>query len=71
MREVKMLKPGVPNVTEIRIERDKLDKIACGKCGGNIFEQVYQVLKIPAIVSPTGVEILKEDGLLRCGGCGR
>ena len=60
-----------PKITEVKIDRTHLEKIACGKCGGTVFEQVYQVLKIPSVVSPTGHEILKEDGLLRCAGCGR
>jgi len=57
--------------TEFRIDRNLVQPIACGKCGSKYFEQVYGVVRIPAVVSPTGQEIINTDGFLRCIGCGR
>lgn len=62
----------VPGQTrQIKIDRSLARRINCGKCGSYIFTQVYQVLFVPAVANPTGQDLLFEDGLLRCTGCGR
>ena len=55
---------------QIRIDKDT-PKIKCGACGNEVFQQVFMVVKISAIESPTGKDLYVEDGHLQCLGCGR
>lgn len=63
------INPG--QTQQIKIDRNLARRVNCGKCGGYIFTQVYQVLFVPAPASPIGQDLYMEDGLLRCAGCGR
>ena len=55
----------------VQMDRKLCETVACWKCGGVYFEYVLTVVRIPAVVSPSGVECCGEEVLLRCRGCGR
>ncbi len=60
-----------PQVTKVELTDKNSEIINCGKCGGELFDQVFRVRRMSAIISPTGQELFAPDSLLRCVDCGR
>ncbi len=55
----------------VKFNRKLATIVGCGKCGGEMFDNVVQVLEIPAVASPNGQALMGEEYLLRCLKCGR
>jgi len=53
-----------------RINPELLQDVKCEKCGGESFSSSYVIKRCPAVVSPTGDEIMMPVETFSCIGCG-
>ena len=44
--------------------------VTCDECGGNIFENVFKVKRMSAMLSPNGEEFIIPIQLFACKHCG-
>ena len=59
----------IPITPRINFNIDELKDLKCSGCEGTEFDIVYILKKVPAILSPTGKEIIGPVAYFRCVSC--
>jgi uncharacterized Zn finger protein len=54
----------------VNINPDLVQDVKCEKCGGESFTACYVIKRVPALVSPTGEEIMMPVETFSCSSCG-
>ena len=54
---------------KVNINPSDLQTLSCSKCSNDKFDQVFMVKKIPALLSPTGKQILLPIPVFQCTSC--
>lgn len=59
------------NAPQMKIDVGELDNMECERCNNVLFQQVYLMKKVSALVSPTGQEgVIPIPGPFACVNCG-
>lgn len=59
------------NQVNININPEDCEKIACTNCSSNFFLELNMMLKVPALISPTGQDFFVKQPLMVCSRCGK
>ena len=54
----------------VNINPDLVEAVKCESCEGESFAACYIIKKVPALVSPTGKEMMMPVETFSCLGCG-
>lgn len=66
----KQLMPKVPaEGTQIQIDMKLAKPLTCKKCGKDIVQQVFKVLKVSALGNSTGQDLFTPQQWWRCVSC--
>jgi len=61
---------GPAPTAEMKINPTTLDDVTCDKCGNFTFVKVVLMKRMPALISPTGVEAFMPMDVFCCNACG-
>lgn len=59
-----------PNQTQVNIDIGTLDNVQCEKCNNILFQPVFVMKRVSALVSPTGQEGVIPIQVFACANCG-
>jgi len=59
-----------PNTGQMNVDLSKTTKMECEHCGNTTFDQVVEIRKMSALVSPTGQTAVIPVQLFACAKCG-
>lgn len=61
---------GPAPTAEMKINPTQLDDVTCDECGNFTFVKVVLMKRMPALISPTGVEAFMPMDVFCCNSCG-
>lgn len=61
---------GSAPTAEMKINPTELDDVKCDECGNFTFVKVVLMKRMPALISPTGVEAFMPMDVYCCNSCG-
>lgn len=67
--KIPILQQKPPAGQQIRINIDELECVKCEDCGGENFDHIWRIHKVPAILSQTGKEALLPVAYFKCTNC--
>ena len=53
----------------MNIDFSELDDVKCEECGSTHFEQIHLLKKVPALLSPSGIQTFAPAPVFRCADC--
>ena len=59
----------IPTTPRINLNIDEIDNLKCPACEGTEFDIIYILKKVPAMLSPSGKEIIGPVAYFRCLSC--
>ena len=67
-----LITPGGPQggAPEMKVNPTNLDDVTCDECGNFTFVKVVLMKRMPALISPTGVEAFMPMDVFCCNSCG-
>jgi len=60
----------VPAETQVRVNLKDAEDVVCEACGSNIFDMVFLMKKLSALLSPDGTEKVIPIQTIACHKCG-
>ena len=60
---------GPAPTAEMKVNPTNLDDVKCDKCGNYTFMKVQLMKRMPALISPTGVEAFMPMDVYSCAAC--
>ena len=54
---------------EPQIEVSKTDSVTCEECNGGVFDMVFMIRRLSALLSPTGQEMMVPVQTFKCVSC--
>ena len=56
--------------TKVNVDMSKADDVCCDKCSGTLFQPVFHIKRLSALVSPSGQETYIPLQTFACVACG-
>jgi len=70
MAKLRMPEGADPKQLQMRVDPDNILPVRCIGCGKDTFFAAYKLDRLPAVVSPSGKDMMFEKRVLVCLGCG-